>query len=860
VDLVAFGVFALLGIVLFRMHLFGPWTFVGDGDRLDSFLNIRLYEVDCLRKGRFPTWNEFMFMGFNASGLHYMLPGADPASYLESLFPRTELFRVAGYISAALIAAAACAAYLFIRDSCGDSFPTTIGAVLYGASAFAVARIAQVDPAFFVLVLIPLALLALRRVGRSAALPFAVLAGLLSILLFSTFLQEAAYALILIGAYALYRSARLRSWRPILVLAAALAVAGLVAFPRVVTVADDVVGLDRPLTRHLTHPCELLRWLDDGVFGRFPKEAVALTRRVSLREGVQVYTSVLAAIVVVVGALRYRGAWESVAVVGFLLVMGWAAVPVVGMLPALGVVVLLLGIHVALAWRRKRAPAPPTLAGTGDDVAFHLGFVALTLGVILVEPLGRLFYLAFLSRDFTHSRFSLAAVLPICTLVAIFLKEESGTWTTLSSRSRLLVLWLALPATGVGVWGIGALSTGRAARFLGLSTEGLGRIFVCKGAPIPPGQVMKIVASAALFAVLLCLVVGARVRGSSGRSPAWGVVATAGWLTLGLMTAVQGVADASFQLNGPQNRTFPVPFENDNDFVAPREALRPPSEAALELVRQRMETDAYRTALVLDSGSFRAVTYPMEPAYGAHLAQFWRLRLIEGYGPGISGRMAALPWPQGTRSLRSLSFPSEARLPWPLLAALNVKYALKVNAALYYNLGPGPGSPREAGPDDFQIQESPVAPTPREFFVEAIQPVPPAEKDAGRDLVPIDPVKLSLVEGYPAAARFPTAGGIKAAYDGGRVELAVEPAGEARFLVLNEMYHRRWRAFAGATELPIYPANQVMRGLLIPSGVSHVVLEFKPFLLTPAAAVFYAGGLLAAIGAWRAFRWLETTP
>jgi hypothetical protein len=118
--------------------------------------------------------------------------------------------------------------------------------------------------------------------------------------------------------------------------------------------------------------------------------------------------------------------------------------------------------------------------------------------------------------------------------------------------------------------------------------------------------------------------------------------------------------------------------------------------------------------------------------------------------------------------------------------------------------------------------------------------------------LPPDPVGASLVEGYPEPAQFSTAGSITAIYQGGRIELELDPADQPRFLVLNEMYHPRWRAFAGHQELMIYPTNLVMRGLVVPPGATHIVLRFVPFLLSRVGFAFYVAAL--ALGAWTCWR------
>jgi hypothetical protein len=256
----------------------------------------------------------------------------------------------------------------------------------------------------------------------------------------------------------------------------------------------------------------------------------------------------------------------------------------------------------------------------------------------------------------------------------------------------------------------------------------------------------------------------------------------------------------------------------------------------------------------------------MEPAYASHIGPFWRLRLVDGYGPGVSGRLARLPWPNGTRTLRTLSFPSDVDLPWPLLSRLNVKYAVTVNEPLYYNVAPQAGVSREARAEDLLIRENPLPVVPRQFFAASVRPVPrisssrPALSTTAFQagpVLPADPVAESVVEGYSAPARFTTAGAIHAVYRGGDIELRLDPADQPRFLVLNEMYHPRWRAYADDKELKIYPTNLVMRGLVVPPGATRVVMRFVPFLLSHGSLVLYLASL--ALGTWtfRRFRRLE---
>src|SRR6266478_1752073 len=111
---------ALVGLAsaLFWPHLNGTLGYFGDSDRLNTFLNVRLFEVDGLRAGHLRAWSDLMFMGLGMFGLPYMLP--DPLALVVTLFPAEQLFRVEAAVACALVTAAAVTAYVFIRDTVRD--------------------------------------------------------------------------------------------------------------------------------------------------------------------------------------------------------------------------------------------------------------------------------------------------------------------------------------------------------------------------------------------------------------------------------------------------------------------------------------------------------------------------------------------------------------------------------------------------------------------------------------------------------------------------------------------------------------------------------------------------------------------
>ncbi|MFL5802173.1 MAG: YfhO family protein [Roseiflexaceae bacterium] len=64
--------------------------------------------------------------------------------------------------------------------------------------------------------------------------------------------------------------------------------------------------------------------------------------------------------------------------------------------------------------------------------------------------------------------------------------------------------------------------------------------------------------------------------------------------------------------------------------------------------------------------------------------------------------------------------------------------------------------------------------------------------------------------------------------------------GEARFLVLSEMYFPGWRAYVDGVETPIYQTNYLFRGVVVPSGQHTLVFAYRPTVVLVGAAVSLA--------------------
>ena len=62
--------------------------------------------------------------------------------------------------------------------------------------------------------------------------------------------------------------------------------------------------------------------------------------------------------------------------------------------------------------------------------------------------------------------------------------------------------------------------------------------------------------------------------------------------------------------------------------------------------------------------------------------------------------------------------------------------------------------------------------------------------------------------------------------------------------MLNDLYFPGWHAEVGGAEIPIFPTNAVMRGVLVPAGATHVRFRFVTRSDAPGAWAFHGGALL----------------
>lgn len=895
-KVVAILLLAVAIIVVFWQQFAGLGVYIGESDRLNSYLNMRLVEYDALKEyGRVPAWNPNLFGGFSTAASHWMNLGTDPIAYLLQLFPRGEVFRALSFVSISFLLAACFTAFLYIRDVTSAQGASVIGGLAYGLSVFSIHRASQVDNAELTVVLIPLGLLALRRarpdnlVGPAIGLTLVTAA-----LAYWGFLQEVAYAFLFFGCYALYRAAVLRpqgtkaALAPIAVMAAACLVALVFAAPRLITIQQEFLSLSRTTMLHYYDYPQVLRFFHEGIYGRSFEEGRLLGHGMNLNEGLQLVSSTALVLFVCLGILRPRSSIETFGAIAFFALFG-AMLPSPDLLYSLVrrfvpnplpfplslncFKVLLYGSLLLLAVFAFKRSEPYLRIGAGlrkltptaprpTDTSFHLVALTAILFPILVYEGTYVVYRLFGRADFTHMRLSILALLPLCTLFAVYLAELRNLPIYDNVRSGLgktLPILLILAGGGLAYLIHGPLLDHLIAR-------DIVKIYLLDHNEIMPTVLVRILLTAVLIVSLAVAIVFVKAKSFDLQSAAS--------IAIGAFVVVEVLTYAHFKVNGPQTWTYPVPFRMFNYFNAPPSALRPPDNAKLADFRNAFDVENHRLMVLSDDVAFPGTKVP-------HIAEFWRARTIGGYGTGVSQRLASLPWPKDVQTLRTIDFTSVRNLNasvFPLLAFLNVKYLLVLTPEVYFNVPPRDLPDREQkqslaiGDRDyalrtmevdgipFRVFENPVKPLPRHFLVEQVvgsdDPPDPATRpvlnESGirlfRDQVD-DLTRTSFVERnfVGTTRKFDTSGDLSVSYRGDIIDVRVTPSARERFLVLSETYNPQWRVYAGGVRTATIPTNLVMNGVLIPAGLDHVEVRFEPFSSQRLAFVMMAAALCGFI-------------
>lgn len=794
-DWIAIAVLAGLALWLFRGHVFGDTLWIGNPDRLNGDLKYLGHYLSGLDGGNITAWNEHEMMGYDSLAMAGTSP--NPLVFLVRLFGQDNLYISMGYVFVGLMIASGVAAYVFLRAFLPPGAPVVVGAICYEFSTLAILKNSQNSMTFAVFVLIPLFMLAIRQIRReTAAWCFVAMTLLLVCMLNYMFLQKAAYALMLIGAYAAWRSCVEKSWDPALVFGLAFIVAMGFAFPRVLSIGlalgeyqRAIEGLDLKDFNVLysfqnIYPYEIFRWFDNSIFGLTQSDAHAIGNNINLTEGFLLYTSSIVPLVLLTGLVRDRLSWVN------------------------------------------------PLRSSKSEAGFFFWVLIICIAVIVVKPVAHLIFLLFMRLDFMHARIQISALLPLCLLVALSLSRLAP-----SADTNRRTFWLNIAGLALGV--------AAALIIEAIAQQYPGAIMRQPSTPVQAPYLrvealVRILLSAIFFLLFLRAVLAGNERLRRGA-----------YIAVCTLLAGQCLLAANQQINGPLAFNFSRPFHWGDYYHARRDEFTPPSEQQLRVLHQRIEPQRYRVALVCNAKI-------ADGFCAGHVPEFWQLRSIDGYyGPGVPRRLRALPWPAGV-SLRTISFTSVESVPWELLGFLNVRWAMVAGDGVFRNIvRDGDSITGRPDPATFEIVASPARVTPRAFFTAAVKPAASPE-DAARHLFRpegiLDPMQTSFVEGLGESRSFEGGGTIELQGRDDSLDLRFDASSSERFLVLNDLYYPGWSAKTDGRALPILPANAVMRGVVVPAGATSVQFSYVSYLDSTPAWAFRIAAILITLGLFLTLR------
>ncbi len=767
------AVLFLLGIVLFlfRLPLFAGFRFIGNSDRWNHHLSFVAFHSDNLARRAFAAWSNYLLMGFDTLAMPGNFPS--PLFLLPALLRTRDVVTIMGYVAMATLGFTLVTVYLVLQDLCRDRLAAVTGAVVFSLSIFSLLKLSQNDDEYLPFALIPIFFHLLRTTSRqNLGGRIVSLTVLVWLCAYVFFLQPFAYVIIFLLSYTCYLSLT-RRHAPLTALIPSLALGVLLAAPRIALQFEDIMHSSRTSQGIIEEvsPALFLRYLNGNIFGRSWREAYN-HHAINLSEGNLLFASVFASLLLLFVVMRGRYT---------------ARVPGQGDVPL--------------------------------RYGFFIGFIVFVILVTHFLPAYTLFSLLFLNISFLHTRFNQAALFPIALVSSLYLTRD-GSWS-LNWRRALLIAGLASGIILVGLAPFDPLS-----RLLVRPGRPSGLFVHVPGSPetaILLPELLRWLALAAIFGVLLL-----------ARWPL-------GFLSLGtlktvvaVMIIIQAVLAADYFLSGPQTRNYTMPFERYDDVMATPDDFLPPTADQIRRMHEWLDNDHYRSVVLCP---WEVISVDCSTSIGMK----WKIRLADGYLHGVSARYMSLPWREQDRTVRSIRFSSlyvshgwkdrESLAPWRLLSLLNVRNVLVVSPELFSNKGGrapyGVLAIRNPSPHIYR----------RAYFSSKVQSVTPAEaREAIRKYFsscehprcsqvletnhPVDYVEGSVDGNFDAA------GEIIWTFSGDTVVLNFPPSPHRRFLVVNEAYHRRWKAYATGKSLEVYPTNVVMRGVLVPARTARITMRF----------------------------------
>ena len=492
------------------------------------------------------------------------------------------------------------------------------------------------------------------------------------------------------------------------------------------------------------------------------------------------------------------------------------------------------------------------------------------LFLVLIPEGSDAVYRLFGRADFTHTRLSILAVLPICTLFSIYLAELKTLPVfarVQKERTEFYVLFLVVIFSASAAYAING-------PFLDwILPYNIKKLFFLSANELLPSAVAQVALTGALLGTLAIFATRKSLQNTS--------TARLVSIAIGMFVIVEILLYAHLRMAGPQTWTYPVPFRGFNYLNVGPSVLRPPDETKLAAYNRVFETEKYRMVALSDNSHYAGTNIP-------HIAQFWRARSIGGYGTGVAERLTQLPWPKDIQKLRTIDFLSTRGIDesvFALLAFLNVKYLISLTPEVYFNFRSPPAATSadnraiSIGGVEYQLQsrniegipfnflENPADVLPRHFLAEQVIGSADAPKPLDRPYygtstaeqpsflhIFVDQTddlrRKSYVEGIDAdkITALDTSGQLDVAYRGDRIEVSVTPSDRERFLVINQTFNPNWRAYAGTRVLAVLPTNAVMSGVVVPPHAGNVELRFEPFSSSHAASILMIAAAIGLVG------------
>lgn len=758
---------------------------------MSHFLTWLIHLNDGVREGRLPTWNDSLFGGYSTAGLPYIY--YNPLAFAGLLFPPELQNWVAGWISMFWLFASGIVAFFLIKTIVPKTLYAFAGAALYLSSAAPILKISQNDGTFSVVVMAPIVLLCMMSAKRGRMLPcllgsFLALTYLLSV----SFLQETAYAGLLLSTFGLYRLVFRRDAKPFLVLLGSGLAAICVSFPRLINVGMELrlsnrggasSFLDTWAGLGSFNRLEIFRWLDDRFFGEFYSHSLSLGNGLNMHEGMLAYASTFAVVAFIVGVFAHLRSIKTSSEV--------------------------------------------------NDITFHSLFWIFCLSVVVTKTGYWIMYYLFFKIGFIHARITTIGTLSFCILVAVFLNKLNEK-TISDSNTKLRAAHFAIIAA------VCALVT--------LALEASVTPFVNDRVVVKIGGFSAFASKAAILRVTLSIAVAAILLSVIYRSGT-GLLRMAAAPILAILSIMQVAVYAKEQTSGDFMRRE-IPFKTPTRLLADGDQFKVPSAGARAGMRKALEAEEYRVTLMCDStqigiycNPYMANVWGLREIGGYVSAIPIRISALP-WSKGQVGLRSVT-----TESVNEIGWDLLALLN--VKYAVEYHPGLLTNAIRDTTSN----AVRELRPDDLVIHRNPVPALPRVFLAARVDSVASMEKAAGilfpekkYDAGKTNVLARSVAESLTAFdGDFSTEGSITSSFKDQNIEIRLAPSKHRRFLVINERYHPGWTATVDGDPAKIYPTNVFMRGLIVPPGATAVKLEYRPFSFTLKAGWFYGAGIAILI-------------